>query len=247
MGDGAHQAVEVRSAASSPWASPSATGRPDITLMLLPQTFIDMEGSGFSGDLESLRVSGGECLSCRLGVGGHPQPWPPTSLPGSTRAAWSPRAAWRARSARGAGTVWDEPHGPAGTTGAAGQGRDPRAPGTSGRSMGWPRGPIPGPPCGGGGAQGFPVLEPAPGILQGPQGPPGRDGEAGQPGPKGERVSIPCAPGAGHGCPTGQLAPLAHLWEGPAPVLGSTILLLPGDGQLLHTLSPSFSFPGRRG
>lgn len=68
-GWGVHQAVEVRSAASSPWASRSATGCPDITLVLLPQTFIDMEGSGFGGDLESLRVSGGECLSCRLGVG----------------------------------------------------------------------------------------------------------------------------------------------------------------------------------
>lgn len=33
-----------------------------------------MEGSGFGGDLESLRVSGAECLSCQMAVGGHPQP-----------------------------------------------------------------------------------------------------------------------------------------------------------------------------
>lgn len=39
-------------------------------LVLLPQTFIDMEGSGFGGDLESLRVSGDECLSCQLVMGG---------------------------------------------------------------------------------------------------------------------------------------------------------------------------------
>lgn len=47
---------------------------------------------------------------------------------------------------------------------------------------------------------------------------------------------VPCAPGTCHSCPTGQLAPLAHLWEAPVPGLGSTILLLPGAGQLLHTL-----------
>lgn len=146
------QATEVHSAATSPWASPSATRCPDIPLVLLPQTFIDMEGSGFGGDLESLRVSGAECLSCQMGVGGHPQPWPLTSLLGSTRATWSPRATWCAWFARGARTVWDEPHGPAGTTGAARQGRDPWAPRASGRSTGWPKGPFPGPPCGGPGA-----------------------------------------------------------------------------------------------
>lgn len=36
-------------------------------LLSSPQTFIDMEGSGFSGDLESLRVSGYTPLS--LGTG----------------------------------------------------------------------------------------------------------------------------------------------------------------------------------
>lgn len=62
--------MEGESAVAGPWASPSATGCPDTPLVLLPQTFIDMEGSGFGGDLESLRVSGDECLSCQLGVGG---------------------------------------------------------------------------------------------------------------------------------------------------------------------------------
>lgn len=66
---GVHQATEVQSDRSSPWVSPSATRCPDIPLVLLSQTFIDMEGSGFGGDLESLRVSGAECLSCVLGEG----------------------------------------------------------------------------------------------------------------------------------------------------------------------------------
>lgn len=44
------------------------------------------------------------------------------------------------------------------------------------------------------------------------------------------------APGACHRCPKGQLAPLARLWEVPVPGLGSSFLLLPGAGQLLHTL-----------
>lgn len=47
---------------------------------------------------------------------------------------------------------------------------------------------------------------------------------------------VPCAPGACHRCLKGQLTPLGHLWEVPVPELGSTILLLPGAGQLLHTL-----------
>lgn len=199
-------------------------------------------------------MSAGECLSCWQGVGEHTQPSSHPSLPGSTRATRSPRATRCARFARGARTVWDEPHGPAGTAGAARQGRDPRAPRASGMCMRCPRGPIPGPPrssgavtasCGGGdlGAHqphGLPLCwSQLLGILQGPQGPPGRDGAAGQPGPKGEQVSVPCPLGAHHGSPTGQPAPLAHPQEVPAPSiprLRSTNLLLPGAGQLLHTL-----------
>jgi len=155
---------------------------------------------------------------CQQGTGGRSRPSSPPSHLGSTRAAWSPRATRRAWFARGAGTVWDEPHRPAGTTWAAGQGWDPRAPGASGRCMGWPRGLIPGPPHGGEALSAHQPHGVSPcwshllGVLQGPQGPPGRDGAAGQPGPKGERVSVP--------------------WAGehrPAP----------GAGQLLHTL---FSF-----
>lgn len=85
--------------------------------------------------------------------------------------------------------------------------------------------------------RGFPVLEPTPGILQGPQGPPGRDGEDGQPGPKGEQVSgrfaLSRPPGVCHSCPTG--SPGTSL-GGPSSWGGSTILLLPGAGQFLHTL-----------
>lgn len=118
-----------------------------------------MEGSGFGGDLENLRVSGDECLSCQMGVEGHPQPWPPTSLLGSTRTTWSPRATWRAWFTRGARTVWDEPHGPARTTGAARQGWDPWAPRASGRSTGWTRDS----------SQGHPVVVGGP-VLTSPAG-----------------------------------------------------------------------------
>lgn len=52
------QAATLHHRACQPWPYV-----PDITLALLPQTFIDMEGSGFAGDLESLRVSAGPLLS----------------------------------------------------------------------------------------------------------------------------------------------------------------------------------------
>lgn len=55
---------------------------------------------------------------------------------------------------------------------------------------------------------------------------------------------VPCAPGPCHRCPKGQLAPLAHLWEASVPGLGSSLLLLPGAGRLLHTLF-SLLFPPR--
>lgn len=104
---------------------------PSASLALLPQTFIDMEGSGFGGDLETVRVSAGPLLGA--GGKGHFQSSSPSSLAGPTRATRSSRAPWRARLARGAGTVWDEQHRPARTTGAARQGWGPRDPGAGGR------------------------------------------------------------------------------------------------------------------
>lgn len=135
--------------------------------------------------------------------------------------------------------------------------------------MGWPRGPIPGPPCGGGavtapcGGGGLCGHQPHRvslcwsqllGILQGPQGPPGRDGAAGQAGPKGERVSVPCpmSPGStswlpcrAAGTPGGAAA--AGAWSpGTSPGGPSSLQPwtrehqpAPGARQLLHTL---FSF-----
>lgn len=143
---------------------------PSVSLALLPQTFIDMEGSGFGGDLETVRVSVGPLL--RAGSKGRLWPSSPSSLTGPARATRSSGAPWRARLARGAGTVWDEQHRPARTTGAARQRWGPRVPGAGGRS-----GVAKGEPSQGHPAvaiapclpapQRSPVLKPPPGHLAG--------------------------------------------------------------------------------
>lgn len=132
-------------------------GLGDASLGSVPQTFIDMEGSGFGGDLESLRVSvlqpGGCCPTMSVhkwtpwgwqGPGwAGVAPWrvPPTCLfpvspgPGPKRLPRPPRAPRRPRHAWRARPLWDEQLGHLRTRGpswCAWAGRapwDPRPPG----------------------------------------------------------------------------------------------------------------------